>query len=70
MPRMTGDALKQALTELGFRLQRRFNDEITGHSGLTFFEAYTSEVGYALLQHLFEHDWLTFIVHSVLVVKR
>lgn len=29
-----------------FRLiQRRFNDQITGHSGLTFFEAFNSEVG-------------------------
>lgn len=25
-------------------LQRRFNDQITGHSGLTFFEALKSEV--------------------------
>lgn len=25
--------------------QRRFNDQITGHSGLTFFEAFKSEVG-------------------------
>ncbi|KAM0247214.1 hypothetical protein ACHAQJ_009946 [Trichoderma viride] len=28
---------------MDFYKQRRFNDEITGHSGLTFFEAYTSE---------------------------
>lgn len=27
--------------------QRRFNDQITGHSGLTFFEAFKSEVGIA-----------------------
>lgn len=26
--------------------QRRFNDQITGHSGLTFFEAFESEVGF------------------------
>jgi hypothetical protein len=25
-------------------IQRRFNDQITGHSGLTFFEALKSEV--------------------------
>ncbi|KAL5085358.1 hypothetical protein Trisim1_010584 [Trichoderma cf. simile WF8] len=31
------------LNRMDFYKQRRFNDEITGHSGLTFFEAYTSE---------------------------
>ncbi|KAL7789802.1 ATP-utilizing chromatin assembly and remodelling N-terminal domain-containing protein [Trichoderma ceciliae] len=31
------------LARMDFYKQRRFNDEITGHSALTFFEAYTSE---------------------------
>ncbi|RFU75627.1 ddt domain-containing [Trichoderma arundinaceum] len=32
-----------AFTPSAVAQRRRFNDEITGHSGLTFFEAYTSE---------------------------
>jgi hypothetical protein len=32
------------LTRMDFYKQRRFNDQITGHSGLTFFEAFKSEV--------------------------
>ncbi|KAK5997459.1 Imitation switch two complex 1-like protein [Cladobotryum mycophilum] len=32
------------LERMDFYKQRRFNDQITGHSGLTFFEAYNSEL--------------------------
>ncbi|PHH69697.1 hypothetical protein CDD80_6560 [Ophiocordyceps camponoti-rufipedis] len=32
------------LSRMEFYKQRRFNDQITGHSGLTFFEAFTSEL--------------------------
>ncbi|KAG5983322.1 hypothetical protein E4U55_000250 [Claviceps digitariae] len=32
------------LNRMDFYKQRRFNDQITGHSGLTFFEAYNSEL--------------------------
>ncbi|UKZ96725.1 uncharacterized protein TrAFT101_011502 [Trichoderma asperellum] len=34
---------EEYLNRMDFYKQRRFNDEITGHSGLTFFEALTSE---------------------------
>lgn len=30
---------------MDFYKQRRFNDQITGQSGMTFFEAHKSEVG-------------------------
>ncbi|KID64924.1 DDT domain-containing protein, partial [Metarhizium hybridum] len=32
------------LSRMDFYKQRRFNDQITGHSGLTFFEAFNSEL--------------------------
>ncbi|KFA65457.1 hypothetical protein S40285_00488 [Stachybotrys chlorohalonatus IBT 40285] len=35
---------EEYLTRMDFYNQRRFNDQITGHSGLTFFEAYKSEL--------------------------
>ncbi|KAF7545926.1 hypothetical protein G7046_g9450 [Stylonectria norvegica] len=35
---------EEYLARMEFYRQRRFNDQITGHSGLTFFEAFKSEV--------------------------
>ncbi|KOS16944.1 Imitation switch two complex protein 1 [Escovopsis weberi] len=35
---------EEYLNRMDFYKQRRFNDQITGHSGLTFFEAYNSEL--------------------------
>ncbi|XP_044717539.1 williams-Beuren syndrome DDT (WSD), d-TOX E motif domain-containing protein [Hirsutella rhossiliensis] len=46
------------LSRMEFYKQRRFNDQITGHSGLTFLEAFNSEVGTPT--SIAQHTWLLY----------